>query len=73
MKFLGISFVSAAELEYHLIFARNLNVLRDGEFRSLVEPVEEAERMLTGLMKRLCQLQSREIDGTRPGSVASGP
>ncbi|MDE3174161.1 MAG: four helix bundle protein [Gemmatimonadota bacterium] len=54
-KFLNISYASAAELEYHLILARDLGLLGASEFRSLTDQVAQVRMMLAGLLKRVSQ------------------
>ena len=50
---LQIAMGSASELEYHLILAKDLKLLRGESFDSLSSEVVEVKRMLTGLMTTL--------------------
>jgi four helix bundle protein len=52
-RFLRYSLNSAYELEYHLMFAREIDVIPDEEARSLLEELVEVRRMLHGLLKRI--------------------
>src|SRR5438067_7487662 len=52
-RFLQIARGSASELEYHLLLARDLHLLNEGQFRKLNSMVVEAQRMLTGLVQRV--------------------
>ena len=44
---------SASELEYHLLLARDLKLLKPDDFKDLSPRVTELKRMLTGLRKKL--------------------
>ncbi len=52
-RFLHYSLNSAYELEYHLMLARDIEVIPDAESRSLLSAVIEVRRMLHGLLKRI--------------------
>jgi four helix bundle protein len=52
-RFLHYSLNSAYELEYHLMLARDIEVIPDPESRSLLAEVIEVRRMLHGLLKRI--------------------
>ncbi len=52
-RFLRYSLNSAYELEYHLMLARDIEVIADAEARSLLAEVIEVRRMLHGLLKRI--------------------
>jgi four helix bundle protein len=52
-RFVGYSFGSARELEYHLITCRDLKLISRSDFQSLVDQVIEVRRMLTGLRRYL--------------------
>lgn len=52
-RFLRYSLNSAYELEYHLMFAHEIDVIPDGEARSLLAELVEVRRMLHGLLKRI--------------------
>lgn len=52
-RFLQMSAGSASELEYQLILARDLRLLRSEDHEKLETKVLEVRRMLTSLMQRL--------------------
>lgn len=52
-RFLQIAFGSAAELENHLLLARDLQFLRLADHKRLSEEVIEIQRMLTSFIKSL--------------------
>ena len=51
--FLRIALRSASETEYHLLLARDLGYLDDGNYESSTDRVTEVKRMLTGLVEKL--------------------
>jgi len=52
-RFLGYSLSSATELEYHLIVARDLGLMRESDVTSLLTQLIEVRRMLHGLLNRI--------------------
>jgi four helix bundle protein len=52
-RFLHIARGSAVELEYHLLLARDLELLSAGTFAVLERQVDEIQRMLTSLIQRV--------------------
>lgn len=52
-RFLQIAMSSASELEYHLLLARDLNLLRQVEYESLDREVTDVKRMLTSFIQKL--------------------
>lgn len=52
-RFCSIAMGSASELEYHLLLARDLKLLRDAEHTGLADQTIEVKRMLTGLLQKL--------------------
>jgi four helix bundle protein len=44
---------SASELEYHLLLARDLNLIRPGDYEDLDQRTTELKRMLTSLLQKL--------------------
>src|SRR3954469_9178307 len=58
-RFLGIALNSISELEYHLIFARDTNIIRESDFVSLISQTITVRKMLYALVKRLA---ARECD-----------
>ncbi|MGH9515880.1 MAG: four helix bundle protein [Terriglobales bacterium] len=61
-RFLQIARGSASELEYHVLLAHDLHLLKDEEYRQLSRQADEVQRMMTGLIQRF-----------RPGKHASVP
>ena len=54
-RFLHYSLNSAYELEYHLMLARDMEVIADAEASSLLAELIQVRRMLHGLLKRIKQ------------------
>jgi four helix bundle protein len=52
-RFLGYALNSSSELEYHLILARDTEVMSEEDFASLVSQTITVRKMLYALMKRL--------------------
>ena len=52
-RFLKIALNSSAELEYHLIVAKDISAIEKKSFLSLLEQVLEVRMMLHGLLRRL--------------------
>jgi len=52
-RFLDIAAGSAAEVEYHLILARDLRYLDNGTYTQLEAGAREVKRMLTSLLQKL--------------------
>src|ERR1700694_5369912 len=52
-RFLSISLKSTSELEYHLIFAREIRVISLNDFQSLSAQAIEVRKMLHGLRNRV--------------------
>jgi four helix bundle protein len=52
-RFVGIALNSTAELEYHLILARDEKVVREHDSLSLLSQVIEVRKMLYGLQRYL--------------------
>ena len=55
-QFVRIAMRSASELEYQLLLARDLKLVRPDDCRRLGDQVMEVRRMLTGLLRRLVAL-----------------
>jgi four helix bundle protein len=53
--FLQISMGSASETKYHLLVARDLQLVSAEKFEELSERISEIRRMLTGLMKQVAK------------------
>jgi len=52
-RYLHIARGSAAELEYHLLLARDLDLLSTARFDLLRRQVDEVQRMLTSLIQQV--------------------
>lgn len=52
-RFCSIAMGSASELEYHLLLARDLNLLDAADYTALANQTTEVKRMLTGLHQKL--------------------
>lgn len=52
-RFLGMASGSASELEYHLLLARDLDMLSDEVYHRLVEETTQVKRMLTALIRKV--------------------
>ncbi len=50
-RFLGYSVDSTAELEYHLLLARDMGAIKQATFLSLLSQTIEVRKMLFGLIK----------------------
>jgi four helix bundle protein len=50
-RFVQIAMGSAAEVEYHLILARDLEYVKSDDFASAASAIEEVKRMLASLLK----------------------
>lgn len=53
VRFVGYAVGSAAELEYHLVIARDIRAINEGDFQRALAQLSEVRRMLHGLSKRL--------------------
>lgn len=52
-RFLGYALNSSSELEYHLIVARDIKIIGEGDFRALKDQIIDVRKMLYGLSKRV--------------------
>jgi len=52
-RFCQIAMGSASELEYHLLLARDLKLLVDGDYQQLATDVVEVKRMLSTFIRTL--------------------
>lgn len=52
-RFLQIAMGSASELEYHLLLAHDLEMLKSLDYQRLSEEVVEVKRMLSSLINKL--------------------
>ncbi|MEP6621950.1 MAG: four helix bundle protein [bacterium] len=68
-RYLQIAMGSAAEVKYHLLAARDLELIGPETYHDLSERTSEVRRMLTGLIKRLTPSDSTlggPIEDSRP-------
>jgi four helix bundle protein len=73
-RFLLIALNSATELEYHLITARDLKLVRGEESLSLLSQTIEVRKMLHGLRRRLATRQEAQAgvqDTVPPSGLAT--
>lgn len=52
-RFLHIAMGSASELEYHLLLARDLELLTPPDYEPLANELTEVKRMLGGFIQKL--------------------
>ena len=52
-RFCSIAMGSASELEYHLLLARDLKLIKPKDYEALNQQATELKRMLTALMQKL--------------------
>jgi len=52
-RFFQIAMGSACELDYHLMLAFDLDLLKETEFKALSKEVTEIQQMLAGFLKKL--------------------
>jgi four helix bundle protein len=52
-RFCSIAMGSASELDYHLLLARDLKLIKSEDYDHLAPQVSDLKRMLTGLRKKL--------------------
>jgi four helix bundle protein len=52
-RFLQIAVGSASELEYHLLLARDLQLLNRSDYQRLADETVEVKRMLASVMQKL--------------------
>ena len=58
-RFCSIAMGSASEVEYHLLLARDLQLLKPAEYEELTQQATEVKRMLTALLQKLTAESSR--------------
>jgi four helix bundle protein len=59
VRFLRISLASAAELQYHLLLARDLRLLTEPVYQHLTPQAIELKRMLSGFVTNLTSQRAR--------------
>jgi len=64
-RYLHIARGSAAELEYHLLLARDLDLLSTVKFDLLNGQVDEVQRMLTSLIQQVQPIERRKSAAVR--------
>ena len=52
-RFVNIAMGSACEIDYHLLLSRDLEILPDAEYRSLLNQISEVKRMLASFEQTL--------------------
>ena len=52
-RYCSIAMGSASELEYHLLLAKDLNLIKPADYEDLAPRATELKRMLTALMQKL--------------------
>lgn len=52
-RFCSIAMGSASELQYHLLLARDLKLIKPKDYQELVQRVIEVKRMLAALIQKL--------------------
>jgi four helix bundle protein len=70
VRFLQIARGSASELEYHLLLARDLKFMNQGEHQNLERKLVEVQRMLTSLVSAIGERAGRQA-GTPKRSKAA--
>lgn len=71
-RFLGIALNSSSELEYHLILARDTNIIPEGEFISLMDQTITIRKMLYALSKRVAAAQTESANVSRKPTAPNG-
>ena len=64
-RFVQIARGSASEAEYHLLLARDLELLAPAEYRQLASEIAEIERMLAGLSQAVNSTMKRRAPAER--------
>ena len=62
-RFLRIALSSASELEYHPITCRDLALIKQGDFVSLLTQVIEVRRMIHGFLNRIAAKSKADRSG----------
>lgn len=66
-RFLRIALNSGSELQYHLLVARELEMISEQEFTSLRDQATEVRKMIHGLLSRIGEAKSGR------GRIATNP
>lgn len=53
LYFLNIAMGSASELQYHLLLAKDLKLMHNGDYTALANGLTEVKQMLTSLVKKI--------------------
>lgn len=67
VRFLRISIASTAELEYHLLAARDIGAISQGDYFSLISELQEVRMMLYGLVRQIEGAQGRASSPAQKG------
>lgn len=70
-RFLKIALNSSTELEYHLITARDLQIIRRADALTLISQVIEVRKMLYGLLRYLASRNTNPREGKTPFQTQS--
>jgi four helix bundle protein len=63
-RFLDIAYASAAEVEYHLLLARDLGLCSERDYDDLSNKIDHVQRMLRGLQYRVKEEGARSTART---------
>jgi four helix bundle protein len=72
-RFLTIALNSSSELEYHLILARDTEIIPEAEFVSLVAQTITVRKMLYALLKRVAEPNKSSTETTPPSRESPKP
>jgi len=72
-RFLGYALNSSSELEYHLIVARDTQVIPESDFVSMISQTITVRKMLYGLLKRLSTTEPDTVVRERRPREARSP
>ena len=61
-RFLKIALASCTELEYHLIAGRDIEVIKENDYLTLLSQVIEVRKMLHGLIRKVAAGKSIDSD-----------
>jgi four helix bundle protein len=68
VRFLDIASGSASELDYHLLLARDLQLLTQPQYRELASKTTEVKQMLTSLIQKVRPERRRDAGRQPPSS-----
>ena len=61
-RFIGYSLGSAAELDYHLLIAKDIRAIDDVTYQKIEADLAEIRKMLNGLSKKI-RLSAKQLTG----------